>query len=198
MRNLDTGFDKVYRRIESRVSELPDSLIAHIERTRVLAERLADIHGVNPQRCSMGAIAHDLARHLTESQLLVESQSSNITVNSYEYKAPVLLHGPLAAHWLKSDLNCQDEEVINSVKYHTTGHPEMTDIEKIVFIADKVEPDKVQRNPELELVVSRMEANLDATVLEYLKLRIESILDKKGVVHPLAIDTWNYFLQKNS
>ena len=90
------------------------------------------------------------------------------------------------------------EEVINSVRYHTTGHPEMTDIEKIVFIADKVEPDKVQRNPELELVVSRMEVNLDTTVLEYLKLRIGSILDKKGVVHPLAIDTWNYFLQKNS
>ena len=111
---------------------------------------------------------------------------------------PVLLHGPLAARWLESDLNFLDKEVINSVRYHTTGHPEMTDIEKIVFIADKLEPDKVQRNPELELVGSRMEANLDTAILEYLKFRIGSILDKNGVVHPLAIDTWNYFLQKNN
>ena len=145
----------------------------------------------------MGAIAHDLARHLTESTLLVESQSSNIPINTYEYKVPVLLHGPLAARWLESDLNCQDEEVINSVRYHTTGHPGMTDIEKIVFIADKVEPDKVQRNPELELVISGMDTNLDSTILEYLRLRIASILEKKGIVHPLAIDTWNYLLQKN-
>ena len=73
----------------------------------------------------------------------------------------------------------------------------MTDIEKIVFIADKVEPDKVQRNPELELVISGMDTNLDSTILEYLRLRIASILEKKGIVHPLAIDTWNYLLQKN-
>ncbi len=197
MRNLNSSFDKVYQHIESRVSELPDSLIAHIERTRMLAERLAAIHGIDPRRCSMGAIAHDLARHLTESQLLVESQLNSIPINSYEYKAPVLLHGPLAARWLESDLNCQDEEVINSVRYHTTGHPGMTDIEKIVFIADKVEPDKVQRNPELELVISGMDTNLDSTILEYLRLRIASILEKKGIVHPLAIDTWNYLLQKN-
>ena len=198
MRNLNSSFDKVYQHIESRVSELPDSLIAHIERTRMLAERLAAIHGIDPRRCSMGAIAHDLARHLTESQLLVESQLNSIPINSYEYKAPVLLHGPLAARWLESDLNCQDEEVINSVRYHTTGHPGMTDIEKIVFIADKVEPDKVQRNPELELVISGMDTNLDSTILEYLRLRIASILEKKGIVHPLAIDTWNYLLQKNN
>ena len=197
MRNLNSSFDKVYRHIESRVSELPDSLIAHIERTRVLAERLARIHGVNVGRCSMGAIAHDLARHLTESKLLVESQARNIPINTYEYKVPVLLHGPLAARWLESDLNCQDKEVINSVRYHTTGRPEMTDIEKIVFVADKVEPDKVQLNPELELVTLRMDTNLDSAILEYLRLRIESILDKKGIVHPLAIDTWNYLLQKN-
>ena len=195
---MDSSFERLYKHIESRVAELPDSLIGHIERTRILAERLAQIHGVNVRKCSMGAIAHDLARHLTESKLLVESQSSKIPINSYEYKSPVLLHGPLAARWLESDLNCQDKEVINSVRYHTTGHPEMTDIEKVVFIADKLEPDKVQRNPELELVVSRMEANLDTAILEYLKFRIGSILDKNGVVHPLAIDTWNYFLQKNN
>jgi len=194
---LDSSFERVYKHIESRVAELPDSLIDHIERTRILAERLAEIHGVNVRKCSMGAIAHDLARHLTESKLLVESQLSNIPINSYEYKAPVLLHGPLAARWLESDLNCHDKEVINSVRYHTTGRPEMTDIEKIVFIADKVEPDKVKRNPELELVTLRMHTNLDLTILEYLKLRIPSILDKKVIVHPLAIDTWNYLLKKN-
>ena len=195
--NLGAHFEKVYKQIESRVAELPDSLIDHIERTRILAENLAEIHGVDVWRCSMGAIAHDLARHLTGPQLLLESQSSNITINSYEYKAPALLHGPLAARWLETDFDCSDEEVINSVRYHTTGHPGMTDIEKIVFLADKVEPDKVRQDPALELVTLVMDTNLDAPILEYLKLRIESILGKKGIVHPLAIETWNYFLQKN-
>ncbi len=197
MINLDAYFEKIYKQIESRVAGLPDSLIDHIERTRILAENLAETHGVDVWRCSMGAIAHDLARHLTGPQLLLESQSNNIPISGYEYKAPVLLHGPLAAHWLETDFNCHDEEVINSVRYHTTGHPGMTDIEKIVFLADKVEPDKVRQDPALELVTLVMDTNLDTSILEYLKLRIESILGKKGIVHPLAIETWNYFLQKN-
>ena len=103
----------------------------------------------------------------------------------------------MAAHWLETDFNFHDEEFINSVRYNTTGHPGMTDIEKIVFLADKVEPDKVRQDPALELVTLVMDTNLDTPILEYLKLRIESILEKKGIVHPLAIETWNYFLQKN-
>ena len=130
------------------------------------------------------------------SEMCIRDRSNNIPISGYEYKAPVLLHGPLAAHWLEADFNCHDEEVINSVRYHTTGHPGMTDIEKIVFLADKVEPDKVRQDPALELVTLVMDTNLDTPILEYLKLRIESILEKKGIVHPLSIETWNYFLQK--
>ena len=108
----------------------------------------------------------------------------------------MLLHGPLAAVWLESDLGCDDEEVVNSVRYHTTGRPFMTHVEKIVFIADKVEPEKLTGNPGLMLVAEKMEVDLDESILEYLKLRIRSVMQQNRVVHPLALETWNYLIQK--
>ena len=72
----------------------------------------------------------------------------------------------------------------------------MTHIEKIVFIADKVEPEKLAANPELVLVADKMEVDLDEGILEYLKLRVRSTMQQKGVAHPLALETWNYLIQK--
>ncbi|MBH35506.1 MAG: hypothetical protein CL898_01245 [Dehalococcoidia bacterium] len=196
MINVTHQFDKLYDRVDGMVASLPLPLKEHIYRTRDLARRLGKIHGVDDKRCALGALSHDLARHLEGSQLLIQSREKNIPINPYELDSPVLLHGPLAAVWLESELGCDDGEVVNSVRYHTTGRPCMTHIEKIVFIADKVEPEKLAANPELVLVADKMEVDLDEGILEYLKLRVRSTMQQKGVVHPLALETWNYLIQK--
>ncbi|PZC43051.1 MAG: nicotinate-nucleotide adenylyltransferase [Chloroflexi bacterium] len=196
MINVTHQIDELYDQVERMVVSLPLSLQEHINRTRDLASRLGEIHGVDGKRCALGALSHDLARHLEGSQLLIQSKEKNIPLNSYELDSPVLLHGPLAAVWLESELGCDDEEVVNSVRYHTTGRPCMTHIEKIVFIADKVEAEKLAENPELILVADKMEVDLDESILEYLKLRVKSLMQQKRVVHPLALETWNYLIQK--
>ena len=196
MINVTRQIDKLYDRVAEMVASLPLPLKEHINRTCDLARRLGKIHGVDDKRCALGALAHDLARHLEGSQLLMQSREKNIPLNSYEFDSPVLLHGPLAAVWLESDLGCDDEEVVNSVRYHTTGRPSMTNVEKIVFIADKVEPEKLTGNSGLILVAEKIEVDLDESILEYLKLRIRSVMQQNKVVHPLALETWNYLIQK--
>ena len=63
------------------VASLPLPLKEHIYRTRDLARRLGKIHGVDDKRCALGALSHDLARHLEGSQLLIQSREKNIPIN---------------------------------------------------------------------------------------------------------------------
>ena len=68
----------------------------------------------------------------------------------------------------------------------------MSDIEKVVFISDKIEPGKVSKNPKLKPVADTALSNLDEAISQYLSLRIINILESGGLVHPSALDTWNW------
>ena len=88
---------------------------------------------------------------------------------NYDYLlVPKLLHGPVAASWLKNKFDVLDESIIEAVRYHTTGYPGMGTVSKVVFLADKLDREKIKRNPELEKVLSLSVSDLDAAVLAYI------------------------------
>ena len=183
--------EKLLESIEERLALVPEGLRAHVQRTRATARNIAENHGIDATRCDVGAAAHDLARHWTNQALLTESRYQKLKLSDIEEKEPLLLHGPVAAFWLRNEMNCSDSELVSAVAYHTTGRPKMTPVEKVVFIADKVEPEKVARNEELEIVLRHAEDNLDLAILSYLSLRIRSLLEANKLIHPLSLDTWN-------
>jgi len=61
----------------------------------------------------------------------------------------------------------------------------------VVFIADKIEPEKIARNAKLEIVLRKAQEDLDQAILSYLSFRIRSLLKDKRLIHPLALETWN-------
>lgn len=179
-------------RIEDKVSLLPEGLQNHIQRTRIKAKEISNIHGIDEIKCELGVLSHDLARHFNKEHLEDESKRLQIETSEIEKKEPLLLHGPIAAVWLKDYYGCTDEDVIAAVHHHTTGRPYMSDIEKVVFISDKIEPGKVSKNPKLKPVADTALSNLDEAISQYLSLRIINILESGGLVHPAALDTWNW------
>jgi HD superfamily phosphohydrolase YqeK len=74
----------------------------------------------------------------------------------------------------------------------------MSQVEKIVFIADKIEPQKIKKYPELGSIMDIVMDDLDGAILRYLALRIRSILANGGVVHPRALETWNWLILKRN
>jgi len=67
----------------------------------------------------------------------------------------------------------------------------MTPVEKVIFIADKIEPEKVARNTKLDIVLAKAREDLDQAILSYLSFRIRSLLEDKKLIHPLSLETWN-------
>ena len=177
--------------LRTAVEALPPKLRDHILRVENEAMKLARHHGEDPERASIAALGHDLVRHKSHEELLDLARRYDIDPDPVEIASPVLVHGPIAARMLTRDFDLTDEEIILGVDCHTTARPGMTMIEKMLFIADKIEPNKLKRGGGLQEVYDLRKKDIDAAVLRFLDLRIEEALSGGGQIHPRLIEARN-------
>jgi len=163
---------------------LPDGLRAHVERVLDEATRLAARHGVDESKVRLAVLAHDLLRVTPREELLRLAAERGIEPNEAERAEPILLHGPIAASLLRERFGIDDAEVLNAVRYHTTGRAGMSDVEKVVFLADKTEPDEIVHYPQWREVRDLAQHNLDAAMLRALELYLERARQESWTVHP--------------
>lgn len=169
--------------------ELPEGLVAHIDRVVTLAQTLARRHGADEARAMLAAQGHDLVRHWSDPRWLAEAEARGLDVLPAEREEPVLLHGPLGAALLAERGWLADAELLDAIRYHTTGHPAYGPEAWAMFVADKIEPHKVARRPELAAVVAAAERSLEAAALAYLELMEEQGQRTGWAVHPLQTAT---------
>ena len=143
-------------------------------------------HGVDADLVDLGLAAHDLARHLDAAELVRRAEASGIIPTDVERSLPVLLHGPLAAAELERD-GLTDARVLESVRWHTTGKRGMGDVAKIVFLADKLDPQKAGRYPYLGEIEELARDSLDAALLRFLGLSTADHLRQGRLVHPESV-----------
>jgi HD superfamily phosphohydrolase YqeK len=117
--------DKLTQRLQQRVSVLPPGLQAHINRVRDIAVELAPHHGVDPERAALGMLAHDVARAMSDQELLYRAATLGLSVGTVENYVPVLLHGPVGAELLRREEGLTDHSLYQAVYWHTTAHPSL-------------------------------------------------------------------------
>ena len=184
--------------LRARTDGLPSWLQGHIDRVMTEAGRLAQLHEVDPLRVQAAAWGHDLYRHLDDDALLREAAALGIAPDSAQQAAPILLHGPVAALRAQSDWGVRDTEVLEAIRFHTTGRPDMSPIALTLFLADKLEPAKVAADPGLAGIRTLTNHDPAAALLAFLDRRIAQYLASGGVVHPLALETRNWALSQTS
>ena len=170
-------------------AEVPRGMMAHIDRVVAVAEPLAQRHGADVARTLLAARGHDLLRALPGEELLARAEARELTLLPVEREQPVLLHGPLGALELHERFGIEDELVLDAIRWHTTGHPEFGPEAWAMFVADKVEPRKLELWPPLRQVLDLAERSLDAAALRYLELQADQPVSQILVLHPLAIET---------
>ncbi len=180
--------------LQHRMADLPPNLLRHIDRVVQHARRLAHIHHADEELAALAAQAHDIARHLPGRELLALATRFGLPIDTVDRSEPVLLHGPVGALLLPLRYGVAEPEAIVTTRYHTTGRTGMSLIEKVVFVADKVEPKKVQKRPELAEVRELGERDLDAAMLRYLTLEQLRAAEKGWLLHPREVATRNALL----
>lgn len=183
-------------RFEAELADRPAWLREHTQRVVAGAERLARIHELDPQRCAAGAAGHDIFRHLKADELLQRSSRHGIPIGEPELDAPIILHGPLAALHAQRELGVDDPDLLETIRHHTTAHPDLSDEGLAVFLADKIDPQKVARDPGLESVAAAAERDLPAAAALFLERRLIAQLAGGTLLHPLAVAARNALLQR--
>ena len=182
---------KLPGKIEKRLRTLPSGLRAHVQRAREVGRELALRHGVDAGLVDQGTAAHDLARAVDGEVLLEQARHFGLRVSSVERNSPMLLHGPVAALWLAHEDGLRDRRLLDSVRWHTTGHSGMGNLAKVVFLADKLDPCKVKRYPRLGAVSDLARDSLDRALLEYLNQELDYLLGSGLLIHPSSVGLRN-------
>ena len=144
-----TALSGVESRLRTALEALPRGLREHILRVEAEALRLAEMHGVDAERASLAALGHDLVRHLPGEELLALAARYGLQPDAIERAEPILVHGPVAARMLVEDYGIEDAAMVAGVDCHTTARAGMAALEQVLFVADKVEPHKLAREPRM-------------------------------------------------
>ena len=180
--------------VAARVAALPRGLREHISRVQQLAFELGHHHGADQEKVRLGALAHDIARAMKGEELLGHARRLGIPVHPVEARVPLLLHGPVAAELFRSAGGLDDPEIYEAVYWHSTAHMGMGPTAKIVFLADKLDPQKAGRYPYLDELKDMATRDLDTAILEFLSRELVALLSQGGLVHPASVDARNELL----
>ena len=180
--------------VNRRVAGLPDGLRKHIYRVRDIAANLAERHGLDPQLAALAMLAHDVARAMPGRQLLYQAEQLEVPVTALERSLPILLHGPVGAKILKLEDGLTDESLYQAVYWHTSAHPSLDRLGKLVFLADKLDPEKSSTYPYLPELMELAVQDLDLGVLEFASREIIARTQRGEMVHPVLVETRNALL----
>lgn len=174
--NIAWSVNKIIEDLQKR---LKSSRFEHTLGVAKTAKEMAEIFGVNPNKAYLAGMLHDCAKNLSDSELLKICQENNIPISDTEKESPYLLHGKAGAYLSKKRYGITDEEVLSAIVWHTTGKENMTDIEKIIFSADYIEPGR-SKQPNLESLRKIAKTDLDLLVYNILKDTLEYLESSKN------------------
>ena len=167
--------------------------LRHTILVRDFSLMLAEIHNVDGKRVEIAAVFHDLFRDVPPQKLLEISKVWNLELDEVERKHPVLLHGKVASEFLRRRFGCEDEDILIAVAYHTSAHPNMGNVGKILVISDTVGFDRdFDGVDEIREVAKR---NLDLAFREVVKSRIEYAVRTGRYVLLKSVETWNKLVE---
>ncbi len=178
--------DKVEERLSSH-------LFRHVCQVAQTAERMAVLFEEDPAKASLAGILHDYAKEKTETELLAIADENGLLEEEVYRQVPFLLHAPVGAILIKKEMGIDDEQILDAVYYHTLGRPFMNKLEKIIFLADMIEPDRNFSG--VEELRSLCRHDLNQAMIAALDSTLAYCLRQKRIIHPQTIAARNHFLQ---
>ncbi|MDE5599158.1 MAG: bis(5'-nucleosyl)-tetraphosphatase (symmetrical) YqeK [Lachnospiraceae bacterium] len=121
--------------------ELTSKRYEHTLSVAYTAASLAMVHDVDTESALIAGMLHDCAKCFSAKKVVSLCKKHNLPVSEVELQNPTaLLHAKAGSFLAKEKYGIDDEDILNAIKYHTTGRPNMSKLEKIIYIADYIEP----------------------------------------------------------
>lgn len=157
------------------------------------AVELARKFALDEKKAYAAGLLHDCAKCFEMDKLLKIAKEMGL--DEEEANNFKIVHAPVSAYVAKNEYGITDEEILSSIRWHTLGHVNMSDFEKIIFLADKIESNT--RNPEHRnriLVILDEENGLNKAILTCYKETIKSLVERNLKINQTTIDIYNSML----
>ena len=158
------------------------------------AGELAKIYGIDEQEAKIVGLMHDIARNKTMEEYILYAQEHNIKLSEEDEQIEVNLHGIIGASILKEEYGFT-KEMQEAVYYHTTGRQKMTLLDKIIYVADKIEEGRKYEG--VEELRELAKTDINKAILKSINSTIQKCIRNNEKIHSLSIITRNEYIGKN-
>jgi len=179
------GIEQVKKILKSTLSE---KTYCHSLNTMETAMHLCYQYAGDSSVIEIASLLHDCAKQINS----IPPEYLPLLQEFIEY--PSVIHAPLGALIAQKQFGIEDERILNAIRYHTTGRGNMTLEEKIVFVADAIEPYRSYCG--IEELRKIAEEDIDEAILTSLMGNVEYLSKQKKAIHPLTIEAINYLMKE--
>lgn len=177
--NIKTNFRSVHK----------EKSLAHTIQTRFHALALAKKFGLDENQASTAALLHNIADLLPEENYIDFAKDYDLDIYDAEYHSPILLNQRLSRIIAVESFNITDKEVLNAINFHTTLRKNASQLDKLIFLADKISLDSIQTPTYMPEVLKLLETSLNKAVEYY----INNLYNEKNTTlpqHPWFHEAW--------
>lgn len=174
---------------------LNEERFLHSIGTMDCAYELAQMYGEDTEKAKIAGLLHDCAKCFSNERLLEIINKDICDVEPSELVNYKTLHAPVSAYLAKTEFNVDDIEILSAIRWHTLGKTQMTTFEKIIFLADKIEPNMRPAEYRKEMFeILKNENGLNKALLKCFEETIKSLVNRKLTICHITIDVYNELL----
>lgn len=162
----------------------------HTSRVVEEAVALSNTHEIDRDKARTAALLHDAMKNRSTAFLVRHLESDPVSQPDAQRPSEVL-HGFSAALFSRSEAGIEDEDILNAIRYHTTGRADMSDLEKVVYLADVIEAGRTYEG--LEPLRKLAYRDLDGAMLMALEMSLSHLVEKGKTIDPDTISARDHF-----
>ena len=153
---------------------------------------LAEKYGADVKKAEIAAIFHDYAKFRPKDEMKEIIMSQGLPQDLLLYNTE-LWHAPVGAYLVEKEAGVSDNDVLDAIRYHTSGRPNMTLLEKVIYLADYIEPGR--HFPGVEEVREIANENLEKALIKAIQNTILFLMKKNQTIYPETFYTYNDLIQ---
>ncbi len=153
------------------------------------ARELAEIYGCDPDKAYTAGLIHDCCKDEPAGLQLSYMLGNGAELTECEINTAKLYHSICGSVYIQKEFGIDDVEIINAVRYHTTGRANMSVLEKVIFIADFISAERDYNG--VEIMREKAKRSLDEAIVEGLSFTIKDLIDAGRIIHPDTLGAYN-------
>jgi len=172
--------------------ELDSKRYEHTLGVAYTAASLAMKHNADIEKALIAGMLHDCAKCMSDEKRIALCKKKSISITAAEEQKPSLLHAKVGSYLAEKEYGVEDTDILNAIMYHTTGRPNMSLLEKIIYIADYIEPGR-KPLPSLNKIRELAFTDLDRALLLSVEGTLNYLKSIDSPIDSMTQDTYDYY-----